>query len=182
MTTITTELAQELRERYTPKPAPKCHLCGTKMTIQRSGGGSLTYGCDGRVDTSAEGYQFSEGRSFADDHYAQSRVTMAARGDDDVIALLDALDAKDKQIAESVVLFETLRQHIAELEARPEQQPIAMKDHQIRELVNRLREVAVTYHGTQQLRERIAHVVRSALPPYDAERTAAGVTTNGEQQ
>lgn len=96
--TITTELAQELRERYTPKPAPKCHICGFKMNIQRSGGGSLTYGCDGRVDTGAEGYQFSEGRSFADDHYVQSRVTMADRGDDEVIALLDELEAAEKRI------------------------------------------------------------------------------------
>ncbi|EGI6423635.1 DUF551 domain-containing protein, partial [Salmonella enterica subsp. enterica serovar Cubana] len=38
-----------------------------------------------------------------------------------------------------------------------------MKDHQIRELVNDLRDIAVEYHGTQQLRERIARTVRSAM-------------------
>ncbi|EGI6799933.1 DUF551 domain-containing protein [Escherichia coli] len=38
-----------------------------------------------------------------------------------------------------------------------------MKDHQIRELVNELRDIAVEYHGTQQLRERIAHTVRAAM-------------------
>jgi hypothetical protein len=37
-----------------------------------------------------------------------------------------------------------------------------MKDHQIRELVNELRDIAVEYHGTQQLRERIARTVRAA--------------------
>jgi Protein of unknown function (DUF551). len=39
----------------------------------------------------------------------------------------------------------------------------AMKDHQIRELVNELRDIAVEYHGTQQLRERIARTIRSAM-------------------
>ncbi|EBS4564761.1 hypothetical protein DOW39_06130 [Salmonella enterica subsp. enterica serovar Tanger] len=35
---------------------------------------------------------------------------------------------------------------------------------QIRELVNDLRDIAVEYHGTQQLRERIARTVRAAMP------------------
>ncbi|WP_244586794.1 hypothetical protein [Escherichia coli] len=41
-------------------------------------------------------------------------------------------------------------------------QPV-MKDHQIRELVNELRDIAVEYHGTQQLRERISRTVRAAI-------------------
>ncbi|WP_262349037.1 hypothetical protein [Enterobacter asburiae] len=41
--------------------------------------------------------------------------------------------------------------------------PITMKDHQIRELVNELRDIAVEYHGTQQLRERIARTCRAAM-------------------
>ena len=41
--------------------------------------------------------------------------------------------------------------------------PEPMKDHQIRELVNDLRDIAVEYHGTQQLRERIARTVRAAM-------------------
>ncbi|WP_336479292.1 hypothetical protein [Escherichia coli] len=41
-------------------------------------------------------------------------------------------------------------------------QPV-MKDHQIRELVNELRDIAVEYHSTQQLRERIARTVRAAM-------------------
>ncbi|KUQ97947.1 hypothetical protein [Enterobacter hormaechei] len=40
---------------------------------------------------------------------------------------------------------------------------VSMKDHQIRELVNELRNIAVEYHGTQQLRERIARTVRTAM-------------------
>jgi hypothetical protein len=38
-----------------------------------------------------------------------------------------------------------------------------LKDHQIAALGNELRDIAVKFHGTQQLRERIAHVVVPAL-------------------
>lgn len=41
--------------------------------------------------------------------------------------------------------------------------PVAMKDHQIRELVNDLLDIAIGYHGAQQLRERIARTVRAAM-------------------
>ncbi|ELY2041144.1 DUF551 domain-containing protein [Enterobacter sp. 198] len=41
--------------------------------------------------------------------------------------------------------------------------PVSMKDHQIRDLVNELRDIAVEYYGTQQLRERIAKTVRAAM-------------------
>ncbi|MDS6632181.1 DUF551 domain-containing protein [Klebsiella michiganensis] len=38
-----------------------------------------------------------------------------------------------------------------------------MKDHEIRELVNQLRDVAIKYHGAGQLREQIARTVRAAM-------------------
>lgn len=38
-----------------------------------------------------------------------------------------------------------------------------MKDHEIRELVNQLRDVAIKYHGAGQLREQIASTVRAAM-------------------
>ena len=38
-----------------------------------------------------------------------------------------------------------------------------LKDHQIAALVNELRDIAIQYYGTQQLRERIAHAVVPAL-------------------
>nr|WP_227630584.1 DUF550 domain-containing protein [Klebsiella michiganensis] len=41
--------------------------------------------------------------------------------------------------------------------------PVMLKEHQIRELVNKLRDIAIEYHGTQQLREHIACVVRAAM-------------------
>ncbi|ECA1871302.1 ead/Ea22-like family protein [Salmonella enterica subsp. enterica serovar London] len=91
---------QALRERYSSQPVPKCHICGAEMTIQRAGGGSLVYGCTGRVDSDGEGYVFAEGRDFADNHYALSRVTVANNSDPDVLALLDELEAAEKRIAE----------------------------------------------------------------------------------
>jgi len=54
--------------------------------------------------------------------------------------------------------------------------PVAMKDHQIRDLVNELRDIAIEYHGTQQLRERIAHTVRAAMLQGKAEIQKQGLT------
>lgn len=92
---------QALRERYSEKPAPKCHICGAVMSIQAAGAGGVTYGCTGRIDKDGEGYKFAEGRHFADDHYARSRVTdYSPSGDPEVLALLDELEADKKSIAE----------------------------------------------------------------------------------
>ncbi|ELU2679636.1 ead/Ea22-like family protein [Salmonella enterica] len=91
---------QALRERYSPKPVPKCHICGEEMTIQRMSASRITYGCKGEGD---DGY-FKFGRTFADEHYEKSRVTVVDVSDPDVLALLDELEAA--------------RQRIAELEAR----------------------------------------------------------------
>ncbi|SXF83152.1 hypothetical protein [Klebsiella variicola] len=41
--------------------------------------------------------------------------------------------------------------------------PVVLKDHQIRELVNQLRDIAIKYHGAGQLREQIARVVLAAM-------------------
>lgn len=88
---------QALRERYSEKPAPKCHICGSVMTIQRAGAGGIVYGCTGRIDKDGEGYKFAEGRDFADDHYARSRVTVTNESDPDVLALLDEMEAAEER-------------------------------------------------------------------------------------
>ncbi|RTP98371.1 ead/Ea22-like family protein [Enterobacter sp. WCHEn045836] len=90
---------QALRNRYSEKPAPKCHICGSVMTIQRAGAGGVVYGCTGRIDKDGEGYKFADGRDFADDHYARSRVTVADESDPDVLALLDELEDKNREIS-----------------------------------------------------------------------------------
>ncbi|ECG1907896.1 hypothetical protein EH094_11675 [Salmonella enterica subsp. enterica] len=54
-----------------------------------------------------------------------------------------------------------------------------MKENQIRELVNELRDIAIEYHGTQQLRERIARIVRAALH-HDLEKLNQPVSNHDE--
>ncbi|EJH2679533.1 ead/Ea22-like family protein [Salmonella enterica] len=82
---------QELRERYSPKPVPECHICGEEMTIQRMSASRITYGCTGATYDDI-GCHYAEGRSIADDHYEQSRVTVVDVSDPDVLALLDELE------------------------------------------------------------------------------------------
>lgn len=54
----------------------------------------------------------------------------------------------------------------------------AMKDHQIRELVNDLRDIAIEYHGTQQLRERIARTVRAAMLQGEPQNSQQNIPKN----
>ncbi|EFU5274856.1 ead/Ea22-like family protein [Salmonella enterica] len=86
---------QALRERYSPKPAPECHICGKEMTIQRMSASRITYGCTGATYDD-KGCHYAEGRSIADDHYEQSRVTVVDVSDLDVLALLDELEAETR--------------------------------------------------------------------------------------
>lgn len=97
---------QELRERYSEKTAPKCHICGAEMTVQRISGSHITYGCTGATYDD-KGCHYAEGRSIADDHYGQSRVTVVDVSDPDVLALLDELD-KEKGYASA---FEAEKWH-----------------------------------------------------------------------
>ncbi|EJG5924484.1 ead/Ea22-like family protein [Salmonella enterica] len=88
---------QALRERYSPKPVPECHICGKEMTIQHMSASRITYGCTGATYDD-KGCHYAEGRSIADDHYEQSRVTVVDVSDPDVLALLDELE-KEKGYA-----------------------------------------------------------------------------------
>lgn len=90
---------QALRKRYSAKPTPKCDICGAKMTIQRMSGSRVTYGCSGAIYDET-GCHYAEGRSLADEHYEQSRVTVTDESDPDVLALLDDLEAKDRRLNE----------------------------------------------------------------------------------
>ncbi|MFM3900964.1 hypothetical protein AB8T08_27090, partial [Klebsiella pneumoniae subsp. ozaenae] len=78
-----------------------------------------------------------------------------------VLAYADSYRDMAKQGVESVPIWSVitdLERNIAPV-YRHAQQPVVPKDHQIRELVNQLRDIAIEYHGTQQLRERIARVL-----------------------
>ncbi|EIW3592328.1 ead/Ea22-like family protein [Salmonella enterica] len=108
---------QALRERYSPRPVPECHICGEEMTIQRMSASRITYGCTGEGD---DGY-FKFGRTFADEHYEKSRVTVVDVSDPDVLALLDEnlqlQREKDTTEAVALALRDDMRQARELLEA-----------------------------------------------------------------
>ncbi|ENR9485428.1 ead/Ea22-like family protein [Salmonella enterica] len=111
---------QALRESYSPKPVPKCHICGEEMTIQRISASRITYGCTGATYDD-KGCHYAEGRSIADDHYEQSRVTVVDVSGPDVLALLDEnlqlQREKDAIEAVALALRDDMRQAREQLEA-----------------------------------------------------------------
>ncbi|EDJ3620254.1 ead/Ea22-like family protein [Salmonella enterica subsp. enterica serovar Muenchen] len=134
---------QALRERYSPKPVPECHICGEEMTIQRISASRITYGCTGATYDDI-GCHYAEGRSIADDHYEQSRVTVVDVSDPDVLALLDEnlqlQREKDAVEAVALALRDDMRQAREQLEAAEKR--IADGSKRIAELEsNEVREV-----------------------------------------
>ena len=131
ITELTPEKLEEIRQRYRPTEVPKCHICGSEMTIQRMSASRITYGCAGAIYDET-GCHYAEGRSLADDHYAESRITVVDVSDPDVLAMVEALEKAQQQMTESenrvrkqnrhiCELFDdntALRQRIAELESR----------------------------------------------------------------
>lgn len=192
---------QALRERYSSQPVPKCHICGAEMTIQRAGGGSLVYGCTGRVDSDGEGYVFAEGRDFADNHYALSRVTVANNSDPDVLAMLDELEAAEHTAAVDHEAACSLVEENEEVKRKLEAAEKRIAEHNFE---NRL--LANADRDIKALRERIAELeavrevflrakalmyqsggapIENSLNPiyawlYDAELIAAGIGVKGD--
>ncbi|EBB3309160.1 DUF551 domain-containing protein [Salmonella enterica subsp. enterica serovar Barranquilla] len=116
---------QALRERHSPQPVPKCRICGDEMTVQRIYGSHITYGCTGATYDD-KGCHYAEGRSIADDHYEQSRVTVVDVSDPDVPALLDENIQlqREKDAIEAVALalrddMRQAREQLAALTAEP---------------------------------------------------------------
>ncbi|MEX8623545.1 ead/Ea22-like family protein [Salmonella enterica] len=132
---------QVLRERYSPKPVPKCHICGEEMTIQRISASRVTYGCTGEGD---DGY-FKFGRTFADEHYEKSRVTVVDVNDPDVLELLDELE-KEKGYAST---YEAEKWHYHGL-AESEGERADRAEKQVEELTIWVK--------------RLAHSLRNAKP------------------
>ncbi|HGX9080521.1 TPA: ead/Ea22-like family protein [Escherichia coli] len=114
---------QTLRERFSPKPAPKCSVCGEEMSMQRISGSHVVYACSGMEDDGC----FKTGRTYADEHYKKSRITVVDDSDPDVIALLDELEAAKSKLNEQREYYEGVIsdgcKRIAELEAREVQLP-----------------------------------------------------------
>ncbi|SSF70445.1 ead/Ea22-like family protein [Klebsiella quasipneumoniae] len=99
ITELTPEKLEEIRQRYRPTEVPKCHICGSEMTIQHMAASRITYGCAGAIYDET-GCHYAEGRSLADDHYAESRITVVDVSDPDVLALVEALEKAQQRIAE----------------------------------------------------------------------------------
>lgn len=91
ITALTPEKLAEIRQRYSPVAAPKCHICGAEMEIGAMSAYRTVYACSGATRDD-KGWHYAPGRSFADDHYSQSRVTVADARDPDVLALVEALE------------------------------------------------------------------------------------------
>ncbi|ELI8803233.1 MULTISPECIES: ead/Ea22-like family protein [Klebsiella] len=98
-TEITAEKLEEIRQRYRPTEVPKCHICGAEMTVQRMSASRITYGCAGAI-YDGTGCHYAEGRSLADDHYAESRITVVDVSDPDVLAMVEALEKAQQRIAQ----------------------------------------------------------------------------------
>ena len=140
-----------LRERYSPQPVPKCHICGAEMTVQRMSASRITYGCTGATydDT---GCHYDVGRSFADDHYEQSRVTVVDVSDPDVLALLDELEAEKRvsstwrKTAESNrEKLEAAEKRVVELRQNSEIDPRTHEIIDLKERIAELEEIATDY-------------------------------------
>lgn len=91
ITELTAEKLEEIRQRYRPTEVPKCHICGAEMTIQRMSASRITYGCSGATYDET-GCHYAPGRSIADEHYVDSRITVVDVSDPDVLAMVEALE------------------------------------------------------------------------------------------
>ncbi|HGV0273821.1 TPA: ead/Ea22-like family protein [Citrobacter freundii] len=109
---------QALREYYSPQPVPKCHICGAEMTVQRMSASRITYGCTGATYDD-KGCHYAIGRSIADDHYEESRVTVVDVSDPDVLAMLDELEATESKCRELAVENVTLNDKMNKLATWP---------------------------------------------------------------
>ncbi|ECH1091828.1 ead/Ea22-like family protein [Salmonella enterica subsp. enterica serovar Bredeney] len=188
---------QALRERYSPQPAPECHICGKEMTIQRMSARRITYGCTGATYDD-KGCHYAEGRSIADDHYEQSRVTVVDVSDPDVLALLDELEhykSREERVTKLVLdnstswdalykKLEAAEKRIAELDKRLiEYAGIATREaHRVAELEARtviLPEPIIVLHRrdfTDAHREIYAYPEAEV----NAALADAGIGVNGE--
>lgn len=102
-------------------------------------------------------------KGLADGVYHLYTTPQLAADDREPVFFVEMRSGEDIQagrIPGSTFDFNNLPDGINKLYAAPQ---AVLKDHQIRELVNDLRDIAIEYHGTQQLRERIARTVRAAM-------------------
>ncbi|EKS6169648.1 ead/Ea22-like family protein [Salmonella enterica] len=184
---------QALRERYSPKPVPKCHICGEEMTIQRISASRITYGCTGATYDD-KGCHYAEGRSIADDHYEQSRVTVVDVSDPDVLALLDELEhykSREERVTKLVLdnstSWDVLYEKLEAAEKRIAEQReyyegvIADGSKRIAELEashSKLRDTIAAIHNTIRMDGGympLAAILNAAKRAYEESASAAGI-------
>ncbi|EFZ4853367.1 ead/Ea22-like family protein [Shigella sonnei] len=179
---------QALRERYSPKPVPECSVCGEEMSIQRISGAHVVYACSGEGD---DGY-FKIGRTFADEHYEKSRVTVVDDSDPDVIALLDELEAAKSKLNEQREYYEGViadgSNHIAELEkqcAEWERKELSNFE-ECAAMAERIEELEKTTTGQDaninSQQERVAQSANRHVYHYNAVSNVSGITMSGIAQ
>ncbi|HHD2873517.1 hypothetical protein ACO1ZJ_26340 [Klebsiella pneumoniae] len=93
-----------------------------------------------------------------------ARMALAAM-DSEPVAIIDQANLDYLRSGADADVWPPEREEMGDVLLYRHAQPatVVPKDHQIRELVNQLRDIAIEYHGTQQLRERIARVLRAAM-------------------
>ncbi|EAQ4297028.1 ead/Ea22-like family protein [Salmonella enterica] len=166
---------QVLRERYSPKPVPKCHICGEEMTIQRMSASRITYGCTGATYDD-KGCHYAEGRSIADDHYEQSRITVVDVSDPDVLALLDELEAETGYREGAFIACNRWHDKFRETEDKLE-----CAERRIAELEashSKLRDTIATIHNTIRMDggyTPLAAILNAAKRAYEESASAAGI-------
>ncbi|HGK4040351.1 TPA: hypothetical protein ACJ2OZ_001008 [Klebsiella pneumoniae] len=92
-----------------------------------------------------------------------ARMALAAMDSEPVAWLLSGGGTKNIVVFDSGNAYADPLREVTPLYRHAQPAPASMEDHQIRELVNELRDISIECHGTQQLRERIARTVRAAM-------------------
>lgn len=142
------ELYYPLRERYSPKPAPKCPVCGEEMSMQRISGSHVVYACSGMEDDGC----FKTGRTYADEHYKNSRISVVDGSDPDVIELLDENVEMALTLEKLRVELEAAKKCIAELEsnrATLAAENIALKSAHPQQFGQKMMDALVAYEECQ---------------------------------
>lgn len=132
ITALTPEKLAEIRQRYTPITAPKCHICGAEMTIGAMSASRIVYACSGATYDD-DGCHYAPGRSIADDHYAQSRVTVVDVSDPDVLALVEALESEKRICATWRKTAEANSEKLEKAQAKADVYDMLRDDYGLRE-------------------------------------------------
>lgn len=132
ITALTPEKLAEIRQRYTPITAPKCHICGAEMTIGAMSTSRIVYACSGATYDD-DGCHYAPGRSIADDHYAQSRVTVVDVSDPDVLALVEALESEKRICATWRKTAEANSEKLEKAQAKADVYDMLRDDYGLRE-------------------------------------------------